>query len=167
MRVLILAGALALAVPAGAAPAATPELAAPIRQFVDAMNRGDLRTAKAATTADLTLTDDVPPFVWQGRGAFDAWIADLGKRDSAAGIAAQKVAIRAPSREIVAGDAAYLVVPASYSFTEKGVPLRAAVQMTFALRKTAAGWKIAGWTFTGPAPKPVKAGAAPAPKPAA
>jgi hypothetical protein len=29
-------------------------------------------------------------------------------------------------------------------------------QMTFALSKTAEGWKIAGWSWTGPDPTPAK-----------
>ncbi|KPF79186.1 hypothetical protein IP88_02370 [alpha proteobacterium AAP81b] len=166
MRAIILTAALALA---GGAQAATPELAAPIKQFIDAMNKGDIKTAKAATTADLTVTDEVPPFVWQGRGAFDAWIADLGKHESAAGIAAQKMTIRPASREVVAGEAAYVIVPATFTFTQNAAPMREPAQLTFALRKTAAGWKIAAWTFTGPNPKPIKPKAPPAPpaKPAA
>ena len=29
-------------------------------------------------------------------------------------------------------------------------------QMTYALKKTPGGWKIAAWTWTGPDPTPVK-----------
>ena len=51
-----------------------------------------------------------------------------------------------------------MIVPATYTFSEKGVAMRAASQMTFTLKKGAGGWLIHGWTWTGP--KPTKAAAA-------
>ena len=50
--------------------------------------------------------------------------------------------IRAPTRVEIEGDGAYVIVPAVYSFKEKGVPMRATAQMTFALKKGAGGWLI-------------------------
>ena len=32
--------------------------------------------------------------------------------------------------------------------------MKEAAQMTFALRKGDSGWKINGWSFTGPTPQP-------------
>ncbi len=54
--------------------------------------------------------------------------------------------IEAPTRVEVEGDGAYVIVPAVYSFKEKGVLMRAAAQMTFALKKGAGGWLIHAWT---------------------
>ena len=45
------------------------------------------------------------------------------------------------------------MVPAVYTFKERGVAMREAAQMTFVLKKGAGGWLIHGWTWTGPAPK--------------
>jgi len=54
----------------------------------------------------------------------------------------------------VSGQTAYVVVAATYTFKQKGVAMREPAQMTFSLAKEAAGWKIAGWTWTGPDPVP-------------
>jgi ketosteroid isomerase-like protein len=48
---------------------------------------------------------------------------------------------------------------ATYSFTDHGKPMHEPARMTFALRKAPDGWKIAGWTWTGPHASP---GGAPA-----
>jgi ketosteroid isomerase-like protein len=59
-------------------------------------------------------------------------------------------------REVVSGKTAYVVIAATYNFKQNGLAMRELAQMTFAMKKTADGWKIAGWTWTGPNPTPVK-----------
>lgn len=155
MKALVVMAALALD---GSARAATPDLAVPIRQFMDSLARGDNASAAAACLPDIAITDEVPPFHWRGKDALAKWGADLASNDKAAGITNQKVAIRAATREVVRGDMAYVIVPATFTFTERGAAMREAAQLTFVLKKQAAGWKIAAWTWTGPAPKAVPAG---------
>ena len=65
--------------------------------------------------------------------------------------------IGAPTRVEVEGTSAYVIVPATYTYSEKGVAMRAVSQMTVVLKKGASGWLIHGWTWTGP--KPTKAAA--------
>lgn len=60
------------------------------------------------------------------------------------------------TREIVTGSSAYVVVAVVYTFPQKGVAMREPAQMTFAMKKGAEGWKIAGWTWTGPEPVAAK-----------
>ncbi|MGH6967187.1 MAG: nuclear transport factor 2 family protein [Phenylobacterium sp.] len=140
-----------------AAAAATAELAAPIHQFIDAFNKGDGKTAGAThLAAGVTIIDEVPPYIWQGPKAFETWVGDLTKNDAAAGITEEKVTLGAVTREVVSPQTAYVIVAATYSFKQKGVAMREPAQMTFALTKTAEGWKIAGWTWTGPDPVPAK-----------
>jgi len=148
--------ALGLAIVASPAAAATPALAKPITDFINAFNKGDVKGAAAAHDADVNIVDEVPPFEWHGKKAFESWVADLDKHDTAAGVTGQKVTIGAATREVVGGDKAYVVVPAVYSFTQKGVAMREPAQFTFLLKKGLGGWKISGWTWTGPDPKPVK-----------
>jgi len=126
-----------------------------------AFNKGDVAGAAAthAAVADLVIVDEVAPYVWHGTKAFHAWVADLGAEDTKRGIADQKVTIGAPTRVEVSGADAYVIVPATYTFTAKGgVAMRARSQMTFTLEKGASGWLIHGWTWTGP--KASKASAA-------
>jgi ketosteroid isomerase-like protein len=158
MKSLVLGlGCLALAcTAAGTAAAANAEIEAPIHQFMDAFNKGDMKTAAAAHLASVTIIDEVRPFIWQGPKALMTWAGDLAKDDKADGVSGEAVALGAVKREVVAGTSAYVIVEATYSFKQKGVAMHEPAQMTFALKKTAKGWKIAGWTWTGPDPTPVK-----------
>lgn len=128
---------------------------ATIRQFADAFNKGDMKTAKALHVAAPVITDEVAPYNWNGANAFDTWGADLGKAEAAEGKSGGKVTIGAPTRENVAGDHAYVVAPSTYTFKQKGKTMRETAQMTIALNKETSGWKIASWTWTGPEAKPV------------
>jgi ketosteroid isomerase-like protein len=157
---LLLGTALWLAAGA-AASAATPDpqLMAPIRKFIDSFNKGDAVAAAAthAATADLAIIDEVPPHLWRGPQAFQAWNADLDSDAKKRGMTDPKVTISAPTREETSGDNAYVVVPAVFTFKENGKAMREAAQMTFVLKKDAGGWLIHGWTWTGPKPKAVAA----------
>ena len=158
MRYLTL-GAVAWCVMGAAASAATPDaqLMAPIQKFTDAFNKGDTAAAAAthAAAADLAIIDEVSPHLWQGLQAFQAWSADLDSDAKKRGITDQAVTISTPTREETSGDHAYVVVPAVYTFKERGVAMREPAQWVFALRKGAGGWLIHGWAWTGPKPQPV------------
>ena len=138
---------------------ATPDaqLMAPIQKFIDSFNQGDMAAAAAthAATADLAIIDEVSPHLWRGPDAFQAWSAALGSDSKTHGRTDEAVTLSAPIREETDGQQAYVVVPAVYAFKERGVAMREAAQMTFVLKKDAAGWLIHGWTWTGPKPKAV------------
>lgn len=146
---------MALAMSLGtAAHAQTPDaqVLAPINTFIAAFNKGDVTTAAAthAAEADLVILDEVPPYLWRGAKAFEAWMGDLGADAKAKGITDQHVAISAPTRVERQGADAYVIVPTVYTFKQQGVAMRERAQITFALRKGAAGWLIHAWTWTGP-----------------
>lgn len=137
------------------AGAASADLAAPIHQFVDSFNKGDIKTAEAAHSATgLVIIDEMPPYQWQGPGAFKSWLDDLTKYDAAGGVTDGHLALGELIREESSGDHAYVVMTAVFSFKANGAPMREAAQMTFALRKEAPGWRIGGWTFAGSRPTP-------------
>jgi len=104
------------------AQAAEPKSAvlAPIHQFRDSFNKGDVAAAKATHAADPSILDEVPPHLWRGSGAFDAWAADLGKASKAAGMTDESVTVGKPLRVDVDGDAAYVVMPAAFNYRQKG-----------------------------------------------
>ncbi|HEY7190485.1 MAG TPA: nuclear transport factor 2 family protein [Vicinamibacterales bacterium] len=149
--------AFAFAVPASAQTDA--ELLAPIQKFIDNFNKGDVATAASthATGADLTIIDEIPPYVWRGPKAFTAWAGDLDADAKKNGITEPMVTVSKPTRVERSGDQAYVVVPAVYSFKLKGAAMREAAQMTVVLRRGAAGWLIHGWTWTGPRAQPAAA----------
>lgn len=127
-----------------------------IRQFTAAFNKADMKTVKALHTAAPLIVDEVPPHLWSGTNAFDSWGADLVKSEAAEGKTGGQVTVGTPTREIVSGDHAYVVAPATYTFQQKGMKMRERAQLTFVLDKEGAAWKIAAWTWTGPDAKPVR-----------
>jgi hypothetical protein len=140
---------------------ATPALAgdkaveAPIFKFVDSFNKGDIPGAAATMTPSVSIIDEFSPHLWTGVGAFKTWGAAYGKDAAARGITDPKVVISTPTREVIAGSHAYVIVPAVYTFKQKGVAMSETAQMTLTLTKGVKGWKITGWAWTGPDPSPV------------
>jgi ketosteroid isomerase-like protein len=128
---------------------------ATIKAFAAAFNKGDMKAAKALHTAAPLIVDEVAPHVWSGPNAFDGWGADLAKSDAAEGRSGGQATVGAPTREVVSGDHAYAIAPATYTFKQKGQTMRETAQFTFVMAKEASGWKIASWTWTGPEAKPV------------
>lgn len=148
--------AIGLAATVGAA-SPNDEMTAPIHRFMDAFNKGDAAAAAAAHVEnDLVIIDEVPPYVWQGRDAFKSWNRDLASNDQKLGITDEFVTLGETTRVESSGDRAYVVVAAVYTFKQKGVAMREPAQMTFSLRKEPTGWRISGWTWTGPKPQPAK-----------
>ena len=136
----------------GAAAAGNAATEAPIHTFIDDFNKGDVAGAATAFLPSVSIIDDVPPHLWVGPKAFTTWAADLAKNDRSKGISEEAVAFGAVKREVLSGGTAYVVTAVTYTFKQKGVAMRQPAQMTFALKKTADGWKIAGWSWTAPNP---------------
>jgi len=159
MRVAVIA-ALACALGLfGGMPAQARDAAveAPINTFIASFNKGDNATAKAQMApGGVVILDEVPPYRWAGPRGFDQWVADYGRDSAVNGITDPQVVIGEPSRELVNGNHAYVIVPATYRFKAKGVAMREEAQMTFVLDRGAEGWRIVAWTWTGPDPAPVR-----------
>jgi len=153
MGVMIGLAGLALPMPALAQNAAVE---APIEAFAAAFNKGDIPAARATHETMATITDEVAPFHWTGSGAFNGWLAALAADSAATGKTEESVTIAKPTREIVTGASAYVIVPAVYRFKQKGVAMSETAQFTFVLHQEGTRWKIRGWTWTGPDATPVK-----------
>jgi hypothetical protein len=143
-----------MGVAAAGAQTPDPQVIAPIQKFIDSFNKGDSAGAAAthAAEADLVIIDEVPPFLWRGARAFQQWSTDLDNDAKKRGVTDPMVKLGTATRTEVSGDQAYVVIPAVYTFKERGVAMRESAQMTFALRKGSGGWLIHGWTWTGPKP---------------
>jgi hypothetical protein len=140
---------------ASAQQATNTELMAPIQKFIDSFNKGDMAGAAATHAAGpgLAIIDEVPPYHWTGADAFKTWSEALDADAKKNGMTEPKVTVSAPTRVESSGDRAYVVVPAVFTYKLRGVPMREAAQMAFVLQKSASGWLIQGWTWTGPKPK--------------
>lgn len=121
---------------------------AAVHQYLDAFNRGDVE-AMAATFADPgQILDGMAPHVWQGPTATQDWYRDVlieGKEHGAFGYF---VSVGEPLHNDVTHDNAYIVLPATMTFDLKGTKItQSGAVFTFALRKLAAGWRVAAWAW--------------------
>jgi hypothetical protein len=144
----------------GAAAAATTEaeLISPIHQFVDAFNKGDMAAAEATHVATgVVIIDEPVPHIWQGPGAFKAWINDLTAHDKAAGWTDPHMTFGKVIRAESTGDRGYVVLQPSYAFKQNGEGMNEDPTFwTFAMQKTDAGWRINGWSWGGSPPHKAK-----------
>ena len=143
--------ALAVAVLAAAPNAASQQadVMVPVRQFVDGFNKGDTKSALAACADQTSIIDEFPPHEWHGAGACGTWANDYDANAKKDGITDGIVTLGKPRHVDVTGDRAYVVVPASYRFKQKGKPVAEIGSMlTIALQKGPAGWRMTAWTWT-------------------
>ena len=153
--ILVLTTILMAIVFAGAA--APADVVAPIHQFIDGFNTGDVKSAYAAyTSGDIVIVDEFAPHLWTGPHAPQDWAADYDKHAQATGVSDGSVKYGAPTRTEVQGDFAYVILPTVYSYKEHGQAMTEDGQMTFVLHREKDAWKISAWTWTGTAPHTVK-----------
>jgi ketosteroid isomerase-like protein len=148
-RVFIaLAVAVLAAVPTAAFDEKTDVMAV-VRQFVDGFNKGDVKTAVAACAEQASIIDEFPPYEWHGMGACSKWADDYDADAKKNGITDGSVRLGKPRHIDIAGDQAYVVVPANYTYKQRGKLVREIGSMlTLALQKGAAGWRITAWAWT-------------------
>ncbi|HEY4114317.1 MAG TPA: nuclear transport factor 2 family protein [Rhizomicrobium sp.] len=146
-RILLAAAAalIAFAMPAFASD--QTDIMAAINKMNDAMNKNDTKTAASLYTADATLIDEFPPHYWAGPQAFDKWEADFDTFAKAKGDTDPLVATAKPLHVNIDGERAYAVVPATFTFKEKGKKVTEHGLWTFAMQKGAGGWQIAAWAW--------------------
>jgi len=137
---------------AGAASAA-PTPAGTVRAFVDAFDSGDLAAAAATQSPDVTIVDEVAPFVWKAPGAFQAWGGALMADAKAKGQSGNRVTLGDVIRADEHGDSAYVVMAATYSYEENGAAMSEPARMVFALARSGGDWKITAWAWAGDPPR--------------
>lgn len=120
-----------------------------VHQFVDSFNKGDTKAAAATCTDQTSIIDEFPPHEWHGAGACAKWMADYDAFGKKNGLTDGHVKLGAAKHVDVTADRAYVVVPADYTYKEKGKPVSEnGALMTVALQKTAAGWRITAWSWS-------------------
>jgi len=125
------------------------DVMAPIRQFVDGFNKGDVKSAVAACAEQTSIIDEFPPHEWHGAGACQTWANDFDADAKKNGVTDGKVTLGKPRHVDVAGDRAYVVVPTAYTYKLKGKAAKeSGSQLTIALQKGANGWKMTAWTWS-------------------
>jgi len=125
----------------------TADVMAPVRQFINGFNSGDVKMAKEACTDNLFIIDDFPPHAWGGPEAISKWLDDLqifGKQNDSSD---WFVTLGKPRHVDVADVRAYVVVPTNLSYKKKGQLVKEAGLMTLVLHKGTSGWRIAAWSW--------------------
>jgi hypothetical protein len=143
------------------APAAIPatgdDAAAPVRQFIDGFNSGNVQSAFAAyASGPITIVDEFAPHIWTGANAAHEWADAYDKHAQATGVTDGKVSYGKPTRIEEVADAAYIVMPTLYLYKENGKPLKEEGQITAVLNRESGVWKIRAWTWSGAKPHAVK-----------
>ncbi|MGH9547139.1 MAG: hypothetical protein ACRD23_18180 [Terriglobales bacterium] len=119
-----------------------------INQFVDGFNKGDTKTAVAACADETSILDEFPPHEWHGAGACAQWLSDFDADAKKNGITDGVVTLKKASHVDISSDYAYVVVPANYTFKQKGKPVSEAGSIiTLSLKKGPDGWRITGWAW--------------------
>lgn len=141
--------ALVIGMAAGTASASDQtDVMATVRQFIDGFNKGDVKSALAACASPVSIVDEFPPYAWQGATACADWAGDFEANAKTSGITDSVVTLQKPRHVDVAGDRAYVVVPANYDYKVKGKKTsQKGSIMAVALQRTAAGWRITGWSW--------------------
>ena len=86
---------------------------------------------------------------WHGAGACSNWANDFDADAKKNGITDGIVTLGNPRHVDITADRAYVVVPANYTFKQKGKLVKETGSMlTLVLQRGAAGWRITGWAWT-------------------
>jgi ketosteroid isomerase-like protein len=122
---------------------------APVRQFVDAFNKGDAKGVAATCADQASIIDEFPPYAWHGANACAKWMSDFGADAKKNGVTEAAVTMGKMRHVDVNGDLAYVVVPTEFSFKLNGKPTKeSGATLTIVLHKGAKGWLITAWTWT-------------------
>jgi hypothetical protein len=127
------------------------EVMQPVHQFVDSLNKGDTKMMVAACAEQTSIIDEFPPYEWHGVDACSNWANDYNSDAQKNGITEGAVKLGMPRHIDIQADRAYVVVPANYTFKQKGKLVRE-IRATFtvALHKGEGGWRITGWSWAKP-----------------
>ena len=148
---LILIAGTALA-PSLAQAGPAEDATAAVTGVLDQFNGGDFNAFAAAHRDGAVIIDEFAPFQWAGPGSVKQWGADYTKDAAARGIKAGRVDYGKPLQATSDGTNAYIVLPTTYRFEQKGKKMAGKGSMTFVMAKAGAGWQIASWTYAGATP---------------
>jgi len=148
MHKILISLALAVSAAGPLAASENADVVAAIQGVVDAFNKGDSKAVVAASTDEMCIIDEFPPYEWHGAGTCSKWLADYDADSKKNGITDGKVTIGKPRHVNVTGDRAYVVVPTDYTFKQNGKSMREiASTWTFTLQKIDGNWKVTGWAW--------------------
>ncbi len=94
------------------------------------------------------ILDGLAPHVWDGPTACEDWYRDVLVAAEHEGATNYLVTVGTPSHANVTGESAYVVVPASMTFTLSGKQVaQSGATFTIAFRLFEDEWRIAAWAW--------------------
>lgn len=120
-----------------------------MQAYTAAFNAGDESAMSSMFTEDGVIVDGMAPHVWLGPSAAKNWYRDVLAEAEQHGASGYAVTLGEPLHHDITGDTAYLVIPATMTFSVDGAQLtQTGAYFTVALRRLAVGWRIAAWAWT-------------------
>ena len=132
--------------PAAANPAA--DATKFITALLDKFNGGDIKAWLSAQVDNASIVDEFAPHLWTGAGSPRRWLDAYAKDSQANGVTGGRLDYGKPLQATSDGKTAYVVMPATYRFVQKGTKMAEPGSMTFVMTRDGAGWKIASWTYS-------------------
>ena len=120
------------------------DVIAVLQHWADAFGSGSFNTAIAPCAEDAVVIDDLPPHVWQGRGACSEWFKTFETWAASAGVTNARISVGKIRHLDFDGDFAYLVAPVTLSYIQKDKAVKFPGTITISLRKRLDGWRISG-----------------------
>jgi len=122
---------------------------AAVAQYIDGFNNGDAETMAATFDVPRSILDGMPPYRWQEPTATPDWYRDIPAEGQRHGASGHFVTLDEPLHETIAGDAAYVAVPATMTLTVGGKKVeQTGAIFTAALHERTGGWRVAAWAST-------------------
>jgi ketosteroid isomerase-like protein len=147
---LILLSSVLLHAPAQAGP--VEDATSAVTTVLDRFNAGDVDAFFAAHQDGAIIVDEFAPYVWTGAGSAQRWAADYMRDAGARGISGGRVDYSAPIQANGDDATAYVVLPTTYRFVQRGARMAGRGNMTFVMRRDGERWRIASWTYAGSTP---------------
>jgi ketosteroid isomerase-like protein len=119
-----------------------------VNAYLDAFNRADSAAMARCFAREGSILDGMAPHLWVGPSAASDWYRDVLIEGEHLDAGDYHATLGEPTHNNVTGDCAYLVAPASMTFTLKGQPIRQeGATFTFALKREGGEWRIAAWAW--------------------
>lgn len=115
---------------------------------IDKFNAGDTKAWLSAQEDNTLIVDEFGPHVWTGAGSPQRWLDAYAKDSQVNGVTGGRVDYGKPLQATSDGATAYVVLPTTYRFVQKGTKMAEPSSMTFVIKRNGKDWKIASWTYS-------------------
>lgn len=123
------------------------DILAAVQRFGQVFQLQNTQEALETCAHNVTVVDDLPPYLWHGPGACSRWLAtlksNLERLDKVPGMTNLRLELMKPTRTVVSGDRAYAVAPLRVSYPgSRRAAHRLNVLVTLVLHKVSARWFV-------------------------